>query len=315
MYTHPDHPWHTPDPVRDLPVPAETRGPVDVILDTDTYNEVDDQFALVYSLLNPERLNMLAIHAAPFHNKRSTGPGDGMEKSYDEIQRVLERMHWDKPLPVHRGSKTYLSAADKPVDSDAARDLVERAMQNRDQPLHVIAIGAITNVASALLMEPRIASRIRIYWLAGQPLDWPRAREFNLVQDMHASRLIFDSGVPLVLVPCTNVAEHIRISIPELRELIAPAGEIGQYLFDTVAGYHDDHRGWSKVIWDVAPIASLLNAKWVPTALDHSPILTDQQTYSRDRSRHMIRVATHANRDPIWRDIADKLLAYAKQPA
>ena len=311
MYTHPDHPWHSPDPVRDLPLPADIPGPVEAVLDTDTYNEVDDQFALVYSLLSPDRLSLQAVYAAPFHNQRSEGPADGMEKSYAEIQRVLERLHWDKPLPVHRGSTSYLPGADAAVDSDAARDLVQRAMQQRDQPLHVIAIGAITNVASALLIEPRIASRIRILWLAGQPLDWPSAREFNLMQDVHASRIVFDSGVPLVLVPCKNVAEHIRISIPELRELIAGSGDIGQFLFDTVAGYHDDHRGWSKVIWDVAPVASLINTRWVPSVLDHSPILTDQVTYSRDRSRHLIRVATNANRDAIWRDIADKLAAYA----
>ena len=311
MYTQPDHPWHIIDPTRDLPLPADIPGPVDVVLDTDTYNEVDDQFALVYSLMTPDRINLEAVHAAPFHNKRSDGPADGMEKSYAEIQRVLERMHWDKPLPVHRGSTSYLPGPDTPVESDAARDLVERAMRERKQPLHVIAIGAITNVASALLMEPKIASRIRILWLAGHPLDWPSAREFNLQQDLHASRLVFDCGVPLVLVPCKNVAEHINISIPELRELIAGSGDIGQFLFDTVAGYHDDHRGWSKVIWDVAPIASLINTRWVPTVLDHSPILTDQVTYSRDRSRHLIRVATHAARVPIWRDIADKLAAHA----
>ena len=56
-----------------------------MVLDTDTYNEIDDQFALVYALLSPERLNVEAIYAAPFHNKRSQGPEDGMHRSYDEI--------------------------------------------------------------------------------------------------------------------------------------------------------------------------------------------------------------------------------------
>ena len=66
-----------------------------MVLDTDTYNEIDDQFALVYALLCPEKLNVEAVYAAPFTNDRSTGPGDGMEKSYEEILRLLERLHMD----------------------------------------------------------------------------------------------------------------------------------------------------------------------------------------------------------------------------
>ncbi|MFC1725309.1 hypothetical protein ACFL4T_06755 [candidate division KSB1 bacterium] len=41
-------------------------GRVRMVLDTDTYNEIDDQFAVVYSLISPERLNVEAIYAAPF---------------------------------------------------------------------------------------------------------------------------------------------------------------------------------------------------------------------------------------------------------
>ena len=66
-----------------------------MVLDTDTCNEIDDQFALVYALLCPEKLNVEAVYAAPFTNDRSTGPGDGMEKSYEEILRLLERLHMD----------------------------------------------------------------------------------------------------------------------------------------------------------------------------------------------------------------------------
>ena len=60
-------------------------GRVRMVLDTDTYNEIDDQFALVYTLLSPDRLDLAAIYAAPFHNNRSSGPEDGMQRSYEEI--------------------------------------------------------------------------------------------------------------------------------------------------------------------------------------------------------------------------------------
>ena len=69
--------------------------PVDVVLDTDTYNEIDDQFALAYMMKAPEKLNVLAITAAPFLNKKAASAGVGMELSYQEIEKlfgVLRRM-------------------------------------------------------------------------------------------------------------------------------------------------------------------------------------------------------------------------------
>ena len=54
----------------------------DLVIDTDAYNEIDDQFAISYALRAQDRLHLLALCAAPFHNERSTGPADGMEKSY-----------------------------------------------------------------------------------------------------------------------------------------------------------------------------------------------------------------------------------------
>ncbi|MEY9130942.1 hypothetical protein ACVIWV_002940 [Bradyrhizobium diazoefficiens] len=54
-------------------------GRLRVVLDTDTYNEIDDQFALVQMLLSPERFEVEAIYAAPFFNARADSPGHGME--------------------------------------------------------------------------------------------------------------------------------------------------------------------------------------------------------------------------------------------
>ena len=73
--------------IKNLSVP---KGPIDVVLDTDAYNEIDDQFAISYLLRCGEKLNTLALYAAPFYNKKSEGPADGMERSYDEIMKLLK---------------------------------------------------------------------------------------------------------------------------------------------------------------------------------------------------------------------------------
>lgn len=279
---------------------------VRMVLDTDTYNEIDDQFALVYALLAPS-LDVEAIYAAPFHNDRSEGPGDGMAKSHEEIRRLLDLL---KRTPaddfVHKGATRYLADADGPVDNPASADLIERARAaDPSEPLYVVAIGAPTNVAAALLQAPDIGERIVVVWLGGQPLGWPRAAEFNLGQDPLASRALFDSGVPLVQIPALNVSQHVCTSLPELEAELVGRGDLAAYLLSIFAEYGEDAgrtTPWTKEIWDLAAIGYLVDPDWVPTSLRHSPILTDQLTYSHDPQRHLIRVASTARRDPIFAD-------------
>jgi len=290
-------------------------GPVDIVLDTDTYNEVDDQFAVVYALLSPEKIKLHALYAAPFFNDRSSGPADGMERSYQEILRLLERLDVAPDGLVFRGSEGYLASMETPRESDAAADLVAKAMARSedDAPLYVATIGCITNVASAILMEPEIIKRIVIVWLGGHAFHWHDTKEFNLWQDPDAARVVFDCGVPVVQIPVMGVCSHLHTTIPEIDAYVAGRGAIGDYLAETVRGYHRDHFAWSKVIWDISAIAYLLNASWTPSHLVHSPIVTDQGTYSFDKRRHLIRSAYHVNRDPIFRDLFAKLDRFAER--
>jgi purine nucleosidase len=282
-------------------------GPVSMVLDTDTYNEIDDQFAVVYSLLS-KNLNVEAIYAAPFFNQRSTGPGDGMRKSYAEILRLLERLGCSHEGFVFHGSDRYLGRLDKPVRSEAVDDLIARALQSRDGPLYVVPIGAITNIASALLIEPQIAERIVVVWLGGQPWYWPEAREFNLAQDVLSAQVVFNCGVPVVQIPCKNVAEHLRTTVPEMETYVKGKGAIGDYLYQIFVDYHEDHYAWSKVIWDIATIGYLNNPEWVPTEVRPSPVLRDDVTWGpEDPTRHPCRVAVDVRRDRVFGDLFRKL--------
>jgi len=287
-------------------------GPVRMVLDTDTYNEIDDQFAVVYTLLSEEKLRVEAIYAAPFLNERSSSPGDGMAKSYDEILRLLERLGVSPEGLVHRGSTAFMSGAETPCPSDAAQDLVARAMAGGEEPLYVAAIGAITNVASAILMEPSIIERIVVVWLAGDPLSWPHCNEFNLRQDMHASRLIFDCGVPLVQIPCHGAASHLLTTVPELERYVTGRGAIGDYLVQIFKDYVADSYAWAKEIWDLSAVAYLLNPEWVPAELARSPILTPELTWRVGEARPWIRRAFFVHRNPIFADLFRKLEAHGR---
>lgn len=282
-------------------------GRVRMVLDTDTYNEIDDQFAVVHALLSPEAMNVEAIYAAPFHNNRSANAEDGMEKSYDEILRLLDFLGFSSDSFVFRGSRSFLIDAETPEQSEAVEDMIERAISTSDEPLYVVAVGAITNVASAILNEPEIIKRIVVVWLGGNPLYWSHTREFNLAQDVHAARLVLNSGVPFVHLPARGVVSHLLTTVSEMERYVQGQGKIGDYLVEIFKDYHKDHYAWSKVIWDISATAYLVNSSWVPTEIVHSPILTDAVTWSFDNSRHLMRVATAVNRDAIFRDLFDKL--------
>ena len=286
---------------------APPTGPVQMVLDTDTYNEIDDQFAVVYGLLS-EGVNVEAIYAAPFFNSRSSGPGDGMQKSYEEILRLLERLDHPHEGFCFHGSDRYLGGPDTPVRSEATDDLIARARQPRDGPLYVAAIGAITNVASALLLAPELVEQIVVVWLGGHPQYWPHSREFNLQQDVPAAQVIFNSGMPVVQIPCKNVAEHLRTTLPEMAQYVQGQGEIGDYLYQTYVEYFEDHTARSKVIWDISTIAYLLQPDWIPSEVRPSPVLLDDVTWGpEDVSRHPFRVAVDLNRDGIFGDLFAKL--------
>ena len=188
---------------------------VDVVLDTDAFNEIDDQYAIGYMIKKTSRFSVKGICAAPFTNEKSVSAEDGMEKSYDEILKLLELMNIEKP--VFKGSDRFLVDEKTPVISDAARDLAKKADEySPENPLYVVAIGAITNVASAVLLNPNVAENCVLVWLGGNALHLDDTREFNMVQDIAASRVVMSCGMPFVQLPCGGVVDVFIVSKPEL---------------------------------------------------------------------------------------------------
>ena len=287
-------------------------GKIDVVLDTDTYNEIDDQYALSYMIRSDEKLNVRALYAAPYFNDKSTSPKDGMERSYNEILTLLGLLDRKDLKPnVFRGSEGYLPDEETPVDSPAARDLAERAMQySTENPLYVVAIGAITNVASAILMNPDIRERIVIVWLGGHAIHWPSNGEFNLMQDVAAARIIFGCGVPLVQLPCMGVVSAFTISEPEFRDYFVGKNA----LCDHLAKYSIEEgrrtasaETWTRVIWDVTAVAWLLDGDFMEDTLMHSPIPQYDDTWTPSNTRHFMRYVYTIHRDRLLHDLVHKL--------
>ena len=291
---------------------------IDVVLDTDTFNEIDDQYAVAYLLRSDDKLNTKAIYAAPFFNSHSTSPADGMERSYNEILKIVSLCGRDDLKDnIFKGSCDYLADEKTPFISPAAEDLAKRAMEySKDNPLYVVAIGAITNVASAILINPEIIDKIVIVWLGGHGYHIPKsANEFNMRQDISAARVIFGCGAPVVQLPCSGVVSEFRISKPELEYWLKDKNPLADYLArNTIREVEDNpnytERPWTRVIWDVTAVAWLLNegGRFMTESLEHAIIPQYDFHYSFSPNTHFYKYVRYIKRDALMADLFAKLL-------
>ncbi len=286
---------------------------VDLVIDTDTFNEIDDQFAITYAALSPEKISLKACYATPFFNENSTSPENGMELSYEEINRVLNHINPEHNIEVFKGSRGYLKDC-CPQMSSAAYDLIARSNSyTSDNPLYVVSIGALTNVMSAVLICPEIVKRIVIVWLGGHPHNWHTASEFNLNQDFMASKLLFEYSLPLVHIPCKNIAEKVSMSLPEMRKKAAGKGAIGDYLLSIFSRHIYKYELKTKPIWDITNIAYLVNPSSVATQEVTKPILGDDKKWHIKHDNSICRVAVDVDRDIIFDDFFAKLALNAAE--
>lgn len=295
--------------IKNLSVPT---GKFDVVLDTDACNEIDDQFAITYLLKSTEKCNVKALYAAPYFNALSKSPADGMEKSYHEIFRLLELL--EKTCSVFRGSPCYLKSETEPVISDAARDLAERAKAySPENPLYVVAIGAITNVASAILLEPKVAENTVVVWLGGHAFHYHDTAEFNMRQDVAAARVLFGCGVPLVQLPCAGVVSEFRISKPELEYWLVGKSPLATYLAGTTIEHADAYakgKPWTRVIWDVTAVAWLFNEDdcFMRSRIIPTPIPTYDNKYEENPQGLPMRYVYYIHRDALLQDLIEKII-------
>lgn len=279
-----------------------------VILDTDTNNEVDDQFAIAYAL-GAEKINLLSINAAPFHNQNSTSFENGMERSYDEIKRVLATYKNDCIIPVYKGSRQRMGEARGLVESEAADNIIRTAMSS-DEIIYVLGIGACTNIASAILKEPKIKEKIVVIWLGASKVGSESVGEFNLNQDYDAARALLDSGVPLVLCPAWGVTSVLYAQLPEFEKELKGKSPMCELLWQLINEYYHDAgkpEGYGRTIWDIAAVAILSKPSCADIKIIPAPILTDEYTYAYDDSRHEMMYLESIDRDATYSDAWQKI--------
>ena len=216
----------------DFKIPEEKK--VRVILDTDLKNEVDDQFAMVHAILT-QSFDLRGIIPAHFGDEKSL---HSQQDSYDEAMLILEKMDLVNQVKIVNGAPHKIPDVHTPVDCDGARFIIEEAMKEDERPLYIATLGPLTDIASAILLEPEICSRnVTIIWIGGG--DYPTGgREYNLHNDIDAANAVFASNINVWQIP-KNVYRMMAVTYAELWKKVHPYGEIGKYLAENVVEFNN----------------------------------------------------------------------------
>ncbi|MBO6533530.1 MAG: nucleoside hydrolase [Muricauda sp.] len=270
-----------------------------VIVDADTGNEVDDFYALV-RILADSSVEMTALNAA--HWQTSHWAVDRtMENSHRLNQQLLGEM--DLQIRTLRGAPARMyDWGDRAQHSAAAYEIIAQA-EEKDR-VTILVLGALTNVASAVFIQPEIAAKLEVYWL-GTTMDFDtgvlKRNDFNPLMDPFALDYLLDSKVTMNIMPI-NVAVDMEIDYDELSSKIGN-NALGRFLIKRWDDHLDGSRQ-SRVLWDLALTAAYLRPELAKTILVRT---------SRDSGNRDINFYSSIDAKAIYKDFYDVLTAFVKR--
>lgn len=281
-----------------------------MILDIDAKNEVDDQFAIVQAVLS-ESFDLKGIVAAHFGNEKSK---TSMKDSYNEIYKILSLMDMNN-IPVYHGAMEAIGNDLIPQDSKGIIFIINEAMKDDERPLYIAVLGTITNIASALLLEPKIVDKnVTIIWIGGR--DYPNGGwEYNLKNDVNAVNIVFKSNVKLWQVP-RNVYRMMPVTFAELWTRVYPCGAIGRYLAENVVEFNN---AWLsrpteyRILGDSPAIGIMLFSDCGEWELRHAPEIDENMNYIHNENNRLIRVYKNIDSRFILEDLYSKLKLFSSK--
>ena len=232
-----------------------------IILDADTGNEVDDYYALVRAFVEPS-WEIICLNSVQWQASHWTVP-KSMENSHRLNQVILAEM--DMNIKTRRGGVDRMfDWGDLAQHSAASYEIIKQAKSlDPDEKLNIIALGALTNIASAIYIEPSIASKIKLYWL-GTSYDFEKGilkrQDFNCMMDQQALELVLMSDMELHIMPL-NVAVNMEFQYEETEQNLPQGHRLSRLLLDRWYEHLDGGRK-KRILWDLALIQAIIFPDW-----------------------------------------------------
>ena len=298
---------------------------IKLIFDTDANNELDDQHALAYMLLNGNHFDVKGITVNATYN------GAGIQGHYDEAERIMQLCNLKGAVPLLKGAEQNFEAIANGFDPNAfdGQEAVDFLLEGtREDSVIIVAVGKLTNVAMALKKDPSFAERTKVVWLGS---NYPEPGEYNQDNDTIAMNYVLNSTVPFEMVTvrygkpsgtdAVSVTQtEVNTTMPGLGPT-ATAPIIGRHggTFSTFGDYsvnlfehifdHIDHEGstQSRPLFDMVALAILKNPDWGSTQVIPAPVLINNQWVERPQNQRSITLWEDFKKDPILVDFYETL--------
>lgn len=293
-------------------------GRVPILFDTDANNELDDQHALAYAVLNSDVFDVVGVTV------NATRNGGPVQDHYDEALRVLKLCTVEEAIPLFAGANAGFEDIRGELGrwrfdgSDAVAFIVEEARKPRDQKLVLVPVGKVTNIALALAKAPDIRERVRIVWLGS---NYPEPGEYNQVNDIPALNYILDQDVPFelvmvrygkpsgsaaVLVTPADIDRNLKGKGPTSKPVTGRHGGtftcFGDYsvsLFDKI-DLHGDPPARS--MFDMVAVAVIKNPTWGEDKEIPAPKLVDGKWVERPDNPRRVTIWENFDAGPMLED-------------
>ncbi|MFJ1466935.1 nucleoside hydrolase [Massilia orientalis] len=238
-----------------------------VIVDNDFSGDPDGLFQLAHHLASPSVEIPFVIgshiHTGDFLDGSTRQPENAVAK----VRELYATMRLPGQPPVIAGRGTALSNGELPDMTEVARGIIAEATRTDTKlPLYYAAGAGLTDLATALMLAPRISRNLKLVWIGGMehgdllPGVPPRHdAEYNLTIDTVAAQWVFNhSDVEIWQVP-RNVYRQLIVSHAELGAGLRDAGKLGRFLIrqlERVTALMKDGLGETYILGD-SPLVTL----------------------------------------------------------
>ncbi len=235
-------------------------GQTRIIIDTDIGGDPDDATAIALALASPELTieGITTVYSdVEYHARRVSRlferSGGRRYPIYNGLSQTLLRnrdVSWTSAADTMEGGEReagdgadaggdMLDGGEQPEDAGRAVDFIIRTIMNEPGQITMICIGPLTNMAAAIIVEPRIAARVKEIILMGGVTrlgsggaELP-AVEHNIKCDPEAASVVFASGAPIVMVGL-DVTRKATIGRQECAWLIGSGKPVNAALADVI---------------------------------------------------------------------------------